>query len=66
METSDLGEPVVLSVAQTSHRTQISRSRLYEEMKAGRLKFIQYGARRLIRTRELERFLQTLEEHQDG
>jgi excisionase family DNA binding protein len=57
---------LALSVAEATKRTSIGRSRLYQEMKAGRLRFIQYGARRLIRMCELERFLQALQERNDG
>jgi excisionase family DNA binding protein len=39
------------------------RTRLYEEMNAGRLRFVQYGSRRLIPEDALEDFLASIEQH---
>ena len=44
-------------ISEAVEATGYSRSRLYDLMKAGELKFVQNGARRIIPRSELERLL---------
>lgn len=49
-----------LSVPEAAEATGLSKSTLYNRMKAGDLKFIKAGSRRLIAVAELEGFLARL------
>lgn len=51
---------LAVSVTQAAHATGISRSLLYEEMRAGRLKYAKLGARRVILVHDLRDWLLTL------
>jgi excisionase family DNA binding protein len=48
---------VSLSVVEVAYATSLSKSYLYLAMKAGTLKYIKAGGRRLIAVSELEAFL---------
>jgi excisionase family DNA binding protein len=50
-------DPLALSIAQAADSTDVSRSQLYEEMRAGRLKYVKVGARRLILVEDLRDWL---------
>ena len=47
-------------VDQAAQASNLSRSTLYNEMRAGNLRFVKCGARRLIPVAELEAFLSRL------
>lgn len=44
----------------------LSRSSLYREMKAGRLRFIKIGARRLVLESDLEAWMESMRPNQGG
>jgi len=64
MQTADVGpispdeELQLFSVAETAERTSTSIRGLYQWMKAGRLKFVKIGDRRLIPISELRRLVE--------
>lgn len=51
---------LALRVNQAAQAANLSRSTLYNEMKAGNLHFVKCGSRRLIPVAELEAFLSHL------
>jgi excisionase family DNA binding protein len=51
---------LALSVDQAAEFTGISRSTLYEQMRAGRLKYCKIGARRVILADDLREWLVSL------
>jgi excisionase family DNA binding protein len=53
-------ERLAVSVNQAAEAAGISRSSLYEEMAAGRLKFAKVGARRVILVDDLREWLASL------
>jgi excisionase family DNA binding protein len=55
---------LAVSVTQAADATGVSRSRLYEEMRAGRLKYAKLGARRLILVDDLREWLRWLRDAQ--
>ena len=57
-------DPLAVSVNQAARSTGISRSRLYEEMRAGRLIYAKLGARRLILMDDLRDWLRVLRDSQ--
>lgn len=52
--------PVAYSVAEAARALGISRSRLYEHMASGRIRFVKDGARRLVPARSLHQFVEAL------
>ncbi|NBR30429.1 MAG: DNA-binding protein [Betaproteobacteria bacterium] len=59
METSPL--PQLHTLATVGERTSLSRSALYREIKAGRLKALKVGKALRISESELQRFIVSLE-----
>jgi excisionase family DNA binding protein len=51
---------LLLDVAEVAELTALSRSHLYVEMGAGRLKYVKAGRRRLIRVADLEAYVAAL------
>jgi len=52
--------PLALSVEQAAEAAGVSRSLLYQEMRAGRLKYVKIGARRVILVDDLRDWLLSL------
>lgn len=46
--TSPIEERYAISIEEAAHRSGLSRSKIYEALKAGDLKSLKIGARRLI------------------
>ena len=59
-------ERVALSIPEVAQATNLSKSTLYTCMKAGTLKFIKCGARRLVSVSEVPLFLARLAECDDA
>jgi excisionase family DNA binding protein len=55
------GEKLAYRIDEASRASGIGRTKLYEQMKAGRLQACKVGNRTLILRSELQRFLQSLE-----
>ena len=53
-------EKMLVTVNDACERLSISRSRIYQEIGAGRLRSIKLGKQRLIAVRELERYVDWL------
>ena len=46
--SSAMESPVLLSISQTCEITGLGRTKLYEEIRTGRLRSVKVGARRLV------------------
>ena len=55
-------EPLALRMSDAVHASGLSRSKLYEEIAAKRLRAIKAGGRRLILTADLEAYLTSFRE----
>lgn len=55
--------PLLVSPTRAAHELAISRWSVYQLMREGRLRAVQYGRRKMIRRQELERFICELEAH---
>jgi len=53
-------QKLLLSIPEACEITGISRSRLYNEMTAGRLNWVKVGTRRLIKPADLQAFVDAL------
>lgn len=62
---TDFPKPV-LSIAEFSAATTLGRTRVYEEIKQGRLKIVKCGRRSLIPIEELKAWLNRLGKDADG
>ena len=51
---------LLLEVTEVAHLTGLSRSHLYVEMSAGRLRYVKAGRRRLVRVDDLEAYVTAL------
>lgn len=55
-------DPVLLSVAEVAELTRLGRSRLYDEIRSGRLRSVKVGRRRLISVGAVDQWLAALED----
>jgi hypothetical protein len=62
----DLPNKLAYSVPALAESADISRSKIYEEMEAGRLKAKKFGSRTLILGDEAKRWLDSLPDFQPG
>lgn len=51
---------LLYTVTDVEHATGIGRTKLYEYMKSGRLRYVRSGDRRLVRAQDLDAFIETL------
>ena len=49
-----------LSIKEAVHRSGLSRAHLYNEMTAGKLRYLKAGRRRLVLARDLNAYLESL------
>ena len=59
-------EKLLYGVSEAAEMTGIGRSKLYEELTAGRLRSVKVGTRRLIPRESLEEFVRTLTAQSEG
>jgi len=57
---------LAFSIAEARQATGLGRSRLYEEIAAGRLRVAKSGRRTLVTLEALKAFLRLLENHEGG
>lgn len=57
MTHPDASPPIALSLAEVSRRTSLSRRTLHRHIKAGKLRTVKLGGRRLVLAEELARLL---------
>jgi excisionase family DNA binding protein len=50
----------ILTIAEAGERLRLGRSRLYEELAAGRIEAVRLGRRTMIRASEVERYIREL------
>jgi excisionase family DNA binding protein len=62
----DPNTALAFTIAETSRRTGIGRTSLFEAIRQGRLKAVKAGARTLIRTEDLRAFLDSLPDARAG
>ena len=63
IQEQDVTLPLLVSPTRAAHELAISRWSVYELIRKGRLRAVQYGRRKMIRRQELERFICELEAH---
>jgi excisionase family DNA binding protein len=61
-----MDDALAYSIKTASQKADVGRSKIYEEIKAGRLRAVKLGARTLIKHNDLVAWLETLPELRDG
>jgi excisionase family DNA binding protein len=56
----DTAEKILLSIHDTCNRTGLSRTRIYEELSAGRLQSLKVGRRRLVPRAAIDEWIHNL------